>query len=128
MKYVTLLAGMTAVLSGCGPDRVLEIGRADSPDGQVVAVYRQYLYGGAAGGVGHCLTIARTVAANVDCFLLASDLKGLEMCWVGSILEVHYDEATITDFRNHVLVTSESGSGREYEIRLVQKVNNLSGH
>lgn len=119
MRASTILATLMS-LSACSSDQILEVSRTLSPDGRVAAIYRIYHYGGAAGGVGHCISVGSAAdVADTDCDLLASHISGVKLEWKGDVLLVHYEEASITQFRNEIYLAEGSRASKRYEIQLV---------
>jgi len=109
-------------LVSCGSERIDEIQRIASPDAQVVAVYRKYLYGGAAGGVGYCVVLSPVLdLAKAKCSFLASRVDGLELSWHERVLEISYKDATITNFSNKSYAAGPDGQLVSYEIRLSKR-------
>jgi hypothetical protein len=109
-----------AAATSCAQDRVVEMSRLPSPDGAVFAVYEQHLYGGAAGGIGHCISITASAKEYLpDCMLLASSISGLRLTWNGRILNVHYRAASITEFRNEYFKNINKSGVVRYEIQLL---------
>lgn len=118
---IFLVMGM---LAGCAQDHVVEVLKLPSPDGRAVAVYRQYQYGGAAGGVGHCISLHSIDTppkqiADGDCDFLASSVSQLGMNWQEDILRLSYRDASITRFRNEAFIRADFEPPKRYEIRLV---------
>jgi hypothetical protein len=115
--------GLSAlVLVGCGSDVVTQVASEISPDGQAVAVYSIYEYGGAGGGVGHCVSIMPVSdLTRDDCALLASRGSSFKIAWRGTTLVVKYKEAHITKFTNEVYVSEDAGPGATYEIELMKE-------
>lgn len=114
-----LLMAVCIWLAACESEHIEEIQRIASPDAQVVAVYRKYLYGGAAGGVGYCVVLSSTLELpRAKCLFLASRVNGLKLSWHERVLEISYKEATITNFSNKSYVPGPDGQLISYEIRL----------
>ena len=125
-RYWVAIACVT--LCACSADKVIEVQRAVSPDGNVVAIYRQYLYGGAAGGVGHCVSIVSLPdVQTADCLLLASRPSRLTLTWHGDVLRVHYAKASITKFRNEAYVNVKTVGPRNTRSSSFVKANSLEG-
>lgn len=122
MNRSQLLILVLAVLTACESDKVIVVDRVISPDRRAAAVYRKYLYGGAAGGVGHCVSVSSPAEIDeADCLLLASRISDLKLLWSGNVLFVHYSDASITQFRNEAYISTDTLDTSKYEIRLVHE-------
>jgi hypothetical protein len=107
--------------AGCGNDVVTEQARLSSPNGYVDAVYTTYSYGGAAGGVGHCVTIEARGSEHADrklCELLGSHMEGLALAWRGDVLVIRYSGGDITAFSNATYLPGPGQKMQRYEIEL----------
>ena len=119
-KSLIFLLPILLVISGCGKDIERTILEVPSRNGKVKAVYSQILYGGAAGGVGECISLVFTETNEADtCSVLGMRFKGIKMNWNNNVLYIYYEKAVITGFSNMKTFRDSNGTNWNYEIRII---------
>lgn len=118
-RVMLMMAVGVLVACSSGTDTVRIMAEVVSPDRQVVARYVQYLYGGAAGGIGHCISVSPTTGpASEDCPVLGSHLEDVTLAWAGNTVVVRYSSGDVTRFREDVSVSGLNGRSSIYKLRL----------
>jgi hypothetical protein len=116
--YRLLTTTLTAAKSGGDTEAM----RVNSPDGKLDAVLVEDSSGGALGGVFWSVYVVpkgRTIPTDTTARLFSADelTKGTIVWNEPHLIEIHYDKASIMQFRN---VSTTSENGFEYvELRLV---------
>ncbi len=118
-----------ACQSAHNPDsKVVEQSRVTSPNGQLDAVFVQDFYGGAVGGgVDSEVYIVRKGAPvkpdTAHAILLADPFTKAKLVWEQDhVLQIHYDVAHITRFRNlwglHEIENVGSTGERDFDVEI----------
>jgi len=116
------LAMIAAIaLVGCG-DEIRDVASIQSPNGHVVATYKKYLFGGAAGGIGHCISISPIdERTERECPLLGSRVCIRQISWNGNELTVRYYNGMFTRITEKVLIKNrDDGAAETYYLQLVE--------
>ncbi|HXL23885.1 MAG TPA: hypothetical protein VOA78_15585 [Candidatus Dormibacteraeota bacterium] len=117
-SHTLVSKALTAARSG----DFAEAARVNSPDGKLDAVLVEDISGGALGGVFWSVYVVRkgrTIRTDATTRLFFADelTKGAIVWSKPHLIEIHYDKASIMEFRN---ISTISENGLEYvELRLV---------
>jgi hypothetical protein len=117
-SHTLVSKALTAARSG----DFVEAARVNSPDGKLDAVLVEDISGGALGGVFWSVYVVpkgRTIPTDATTRLFFADelTKGAIVWSKRHLIEIHYDKASIMQFRN---ISTISENGLEYvELRLV---------
>jgi hypothetical protein len=78
-----------------------KLGSAISADGKE-AIYEEILWGGAAGGITHCIRVQLPDAkATDDCDIMGTHLTEIQLNWIrDDVLKLNYCEGQFTNFTN----------------------------
>ncbi len=112
LRWVTI---SMLLLIACG-DKVVPVSASVSPDGNVTALYKLHLFGGAAGGTGHCISIVPRVGKEHGCALLGASVCITKIYWRENELIVEYHGGEFTRVTRKVSFTGAAGGIVDYNL------------